>query len=115
MSDIFPTLNGSRKERADNLGSTPLHQEPRHEKMLSRWGRTVDGLMLRRIATDLLLSPGHALKRRLKQLRSPERHNHSSDDSLIQYGGQYSRHSRGRALTEFASGSHEVARCLKPS
>jgi hypothetical protein len=28
-----------------------------------------------------------------------EKHNHSSDDCLIQYCGKYSRHSRGQALT----------------
>ena len=28
-----------------------------------------------------------------------EKHNHSSDDRLIQYRGKYSRHSRGQALT----------------
>jgi hypothetical protein len=28
-----------------------------------------------------------------------KKHNHSSDDLLIQYRGKYSRHSRGQALT----------------
>src|SRR6266481_4512779 len=44
-----------------------------------------------------------------------EEHNHSSDDRLIQYRGKYSRHSRGQALTEFASERNTGATCLKPS
>jgi hypothetical protein len=32
-----------------------------------------------------------------------KKHNHSSDDRLIQYRGKYTRHSRGQALTNFAS------------
>ena len=43
------------------------------------------------------------------------KHNHSSDDTLIQYRGKYSRHSRGQALTNFASDRHTGATCLKPS
>jgi hypothetical protein len=35
-------------------------------------------------------------------------HNHSSDDRLIQYHGNYSRHGRGQALTKFASDRREV-------
>ena len=44
-----------------------------------------------------------------------KKHNHSSDDRLIQYRGKYSRHSRGQALTNFASDRHTGATCLKPS
>jgi len=44
-----------------------------------------------------------------------KKHNHSSDDRPIQYRGKYSRHSRGQALTNFASGRHTGATCLKPS
>jgi hypothetical protein len=44
-----------------------------------------------------------------------KKHNHSSDDRLIQYRGKYSRHSRGQALTEFASDRNTGATCLKPS
>jgi hypothetical protein len=44
-----------------------------------------------------------------------KKHNHSSDDRLIQYRGKYSRHSRGQALTKFASDRHTGATCLKPS
>ena len=44
-----------------------------------------------------------------------KKHNHSSDDRPIQYRGKYSRHSRGRALTNFASDRHTGATCLKPS
>jgi hypothetical protein len=43
-----------------------------------------------------------------------KKHNHSSDDRLIQYRGKYSRHGRGQALTEFASERHIGATCLKP-
>jgi hypothetical protein len=35
-----------------------------------------------------------------------EKHNHSSDDRLVQYGGKYSRHSRGQSLTNIASDRH---------
>src|SRR5579859_3006593 len=44
-----------------------------------------------------------------------KKHNHSSDDSPIQYRGKYWRHSRGQALTNFASDRHTGATCLKPS
>ena len=44
-----------------------------------------------------------------------KKHNHSSDDRPIQYRGKYSRHSRGQALTNFASDRHTGATCLKPS
>src|SRR6267142_2615178 len=43
-----------------------------------------------------------------------KKHNHSSDDRPIQYRGKYSRHSRGQALTNFASDRHTGATCLKP-
>src|SRR5216684_3725297 len=43
-----------------------------------------------------------------------KKHNHSSDDRLIQYRGEYPRHSRGQALTNFASDRHTGAKCLKP-
>jgi hypothetical protein len=43
-----------------------------------------------------------------------KKHNHSSDDRPIQYRGKYSRHSRGQALTEFASDRNTGATCLKP-
>jgi hypothetical protein len=42
-----------------------------------------------------------------------KKHNHSSDDHLIQYRGEYPRHSRGQALTDFASDRHTGAKCLK--
>src|SRR5260221_12453810 len=44
-----------------------------------------------------------------------KKHNHSSDDRPVQYLGKYSRHSRGQALTNFASDRHTGATCLKPS
>jgi hypothetical protein len=44
-----------------------------------------------------------------------KKHNHSSDDRPIQYRGKYLRHSRGQALTEFASDRNTGASCLKPS
>src|SRR3981189_1859142 len=43
-----------------------------------------------------------------------KKHNHSSDDRPIQYRGKYSRHSRGQALTNFASDRHTGATCRKP-
>src|SRR6267378_2222493 len=43
-----------------------------------------------------------------------KKHNHSSDDRPIQSRGKYSRHSRGQALTNFASDRHTGATCLKP-
>jgi hypothetical protein len=42
-----------------------------------------------------------------------KKHNHSSDDRPIQYRGKVSRHSRGQALTEFASDRNKGATCLK--
>jgi hypothetical protein len=42
-----------------------------------------------------------------------KQHNHSSDDRPIQYHGKVSRHSRGQALTEFASDRNTGATCLK--
>jgi hypothetical protein len=42
-----------------------------------------------------------------------KKHNHSSDDRLIQYQGKVSLHSRGQALTEFASDHDTGATCLK--
>src|SRR3981189_1373150 len=44
-----------------------------------------------------------------------KKHNHSSDDRPIQYRGKHSRHSRGHALTNFASDRNTGATCLKPS
>src|SRR6476660_6860400 len=44
-----------------------------------------------------------------------KKHNHSTDDTLIQYRGKYSRHGRGQALTNFASDRNTGATCLKPS
>jgi hypothetical protein len=35
-----------------------------------------------------------------------KKHNHSSDDRLIQYRGKHSRQSRGQALTNFPSDRH---------
>jgi hypothetical protein len=43
-----------------------------------------------------------------------KKHNHSSDDRLIQYRGKHSRHSRDQALTEFVSDHSTGATCLKP-
>jgi hypothetical protein len=43
------------------------------------------------------------------------KHSHSNSGNRIQDDRRHSRHSHGRALTEFASGNHEGAICLKPS
>jgi hypothetical protein len=44
-----------------------------------------------------------------------KKHNHSSDDRLIQYRGKYSRHSGDQSLTNIASDRNKGAACLKPS
>jgi len=43
-----------------------------------------------------------------------KKHNRSTADTLLQYRGKSSRHSRGQALTEFASDRNIGATCLKP-
>ncbi len=44
-----------------------------------------------------------------------KKHNHSTDDTSVQYGRKYSRHCGHHALTEFASDSRTGATCLKLS
>jgi hypothetical protein len=47
--------------------------------------------------------------------RGPSKHTHSSADTIIQYHGRHSRHSRDQALTNIASDRHTGATCLKRS
>src|SRR6267154_3352314 len=58
---------------------------------------------------------GAQQRRSERSVSAMKKHNHSSDDRPIQYRGKYSRHSRGQALTEFASERNTGATCLKPS
>jgi len=50
-----------------------------------------------------------------RSVTAKKKHDHSSGDRLIQYRGKYSRHSRGQALTNFASDRRTGATCPKPS
>jgi hypothetical protein len=49
-----------------------------------------------------------------RRTTAKKKHNHSSDDRLIQYRGEVSRHCLGQALTNFASGRRTGVTCLKP-
>jgi hypothetical protein len=56
-----------------------------------------------------------AARHDLRRTTAKKKHNHASDDRLIQYRGGYSRHCPGQALTNLASDRRTGVTCLKPS